>query len=459
MKILYVVHYYLPRHQAGTELYTQALARKFKEEGHQVWIFTSEDQAEPGWELKKDEYEGIEVFRLYHSGARDFTSTYQREEFDQIFAQVLEQIQPEMVHFQHLLRLSLGFIAETKKRNIPAVMTLADYWLICPAIIMLKPEDQPCSSPEQGRACVRCPHSLSGMIPNLLWQMPGVFQRASERALAYAHQIKRQLPPSWVEWLREILGKKAEQEKKNRLLFQRWQEMKKAVNELELLIAPSKFLREMMISRGMVPEEKIIYSDYGFDAQGFFEKQAVKDPKKPLVLGFIGTLVRHKGVHILIQAVRFLEGENLELRIYGSLEEFPGYVRWLKKLAGKDKRIRWMGRAEHSQIPKVLGEIDLLVVPSLWYENSPLTIHEAFLARVPVLASNLGGMKELVKEGRGGMLFEPNNPKNLAEKIRMFLKNPELIPCLRSGIPPVKTIEQNYKELLQIYEKIKKAGN
>jgi len=112
-----------------------------------------------------------------------------------------------------------------------------------------------------------------------------------------------------------------------------------------------------------------------------------------------------------------------------------------------------MGRAEHSQIPKVLGEIDLLVVPSLWYENSPLIIHEAFLARVPVLASNLGGMKELVREGRGGMLFEPNNPKNLAEKIRMFLKNPELIPALSSSIPRVKTIEQNYKELLQLYEK------
>ena len=453
MKVLYVVHYYLPRHQAGTELYTQALAKKFFEHGHQVWIFTSEDQTEPGWELKKDEYEGIEVFRLYHSGARDFTSTYQRKEFDQIFAQVLEQIQPEVVHFQHLFRLSIGFISEAKKRNIPALMTLADYWLICPAIIMLKPEDQPCSSPEQGRACVRCAHSLSGMIPNLLWEMPGVFQRASERALAYAHQIKRQFPPSWVEWLREISGKKAEQEKKSRLLFQRWQEMKKAVSQLDLLISPSRFLQEMMISSGMVPEEKIIYSDYGFDAQGFFEERAVKDPKKPLVLGFIGTLVRHKGIHILIQALRFLEGENLELRIYGSLEEFPGYVRWLKKLAGKDKRIRWMGRAEHSQIPKVLGEIDLLVVPSLWYENSPLIIHEAFLARVPVLASNLGGMKELVREGRGGMLFEPNNPKNLAEKIRMFLKNPELIPALSSSIPRVKTIEQNYKELLQLYEK------
>jgi len=459
MKILYVIHYYLPRHQAGTELYTQALARKFKEEGHRVWIFTSEDQAQPGWELKKDEYEGIEVFRIYHSGARDFRSTYQREEFDRIFARVLEQIQPEVVHFQHLLRLSLGFIAEAKKRNMPSLMTLADYWLICPAIIMLKPEDQPCASPEQGRACVRCAHSLSGMIPNLLWQMPGVFQRASERALAYAHQIKRQLPPGWVEWLREVLGKKAEQEKKSRLLSQRWEEMKKAVSQLDLIISPSRFLQEMMISSGMVPEEKIIYSDYGFESRGFLPRDRFKSPGEPLILGFIGTLVRHKGVHILIQALKYLEGENLELRIYGSLEEFPGYVRWLKKLADKDKRIKWMGRAEHSQVPEVLKEIDLLVVPSLWYENSPLTIHEGFLARLPVLASNLGGMKELVREGRGGMLFEANNPKNLAEKIRMFIKNPELIPCLKCGTPPVKTIEQNYKELLQLYEKIKKAGN
>jgi len=126
MKILYVVHYYLPRHQAGTEIYTHSLAKKFSEKGHEVWIFTSEDRSQPGFELKEEEYNRIKVFRLYHSGARDFRSTYLREDFDEIFDKVLDELKPELIHFQHLFRLSVGFVHKAKKRGIPCILTLAD---------------------------------------------------------------------------------------------------------------------------------------------------------------------------------------------------------------------------------------------------------------------------------------------------------------------------------------------
>ncbi len=455
MRILFAVHYYLPRHQAGTELYTRALAREFQRQGHQVFIFTSEDQSQPGFNLKTDEDEGVKVFRLYHPGAIDFKSGYSRPEFDQVFGRVLDELKPDLVHFQHLLRLSSGFVSEAGQRKIPSVLTLADYWMICPAIIMLRPEDQVCPGEDLEKACANCPHSFSAFYPGEASAEKAGVYRLAESGLAYAHKLKRQLPPGWVDWLREKIGKKAELEQRQALLKERWEAIRKTVDQLSLLIAPSRFLMEMMIKSGMAPREKIIYSDYGFEAEKFQpDRPSAMVSRSSLSLGFIGTLVRHKGVHLLLKAIRMIPDQNLELRIFGEEKDFPGYVRMLKKIAGRDQRIKWMGKIKNDRISEALGQIDVLVVPSLWYENSPLTIHEAFLAKVPVLAGNLGGMAELVQEGRGGILFEPNHPSDLAEKIRDLLKHPDRLTSLKACIPEVKTIGRNCRELLEIYQKL-----
>jgi len=455
MKILFVAHYYLPGHQAGTELYTRALVRKFKKEGHQVWVFTSEDRPSPGFELKEEEYEQVRIFRLYHSGAYDFKSSYSREDFDQIFGEILDRIQPEIIHFQHLFRLSIGFVQQAKKRKIPSLLTLADYWLICPAIIMLKPGQEICLGPEQGNQCARCAHAFSGFYPAQASAQPSLFWKGVELAISYLHKIKRQLPPHLVARLREVFGKKSKEEQKLALVKERWQEMKKMVDELSLVISPSRFLKDMMINCQMLPPDKIIYSDYGFETDSFPKPISPNQeaPPQTLKIGFIGTLVHHKGVHLLIQAMSLIPGKNLELKIFGEEKDFPGYVHWLKKLGKKDKRIKWLGKIDHDQIYQALKSIDLLVVPSIWYENSPLTIHEAFLANRPVIASNLGGTKELLEKG-GGITFESGNPEHLAKKIQELIKNPEKLEKLKETIIKVKTIEENYQELLNIYQTI-----
>jgi len=454
MRILFAVHYYLPRHQAGTELYTRSLVRKFSKEGHQVWVFTSEDQAGPAFKFDADEYEGVRVFRIYHSTAPDFSSSYERPEFDRIFGQVLDEIKPELVHFQHLYRLSAGFVRETKARGIPSLLTLADYWLICPAIIMLKPEDQVCPGPDQGRACANCPHVFAAFSPDQSSTLFSWFWKSLEFAISYGHKLKRQLPPSLVDSLRSAFGKKAGYAEKLALIDERRKQMQKVIDDLSLLISPSRFLREMLIKSAAVPKDKIIYSDYGFEIDRFVKRErgSIRDDGT-VVVGFIGTLVKHKGVATLLHAMRALPGKKIELKIFGETRDFPGYFRSLKKLAGKDQRIKWMGRIEHDRVGEAFEEIDVLVVPSLWYENSPLTIHEAFIARVPVIASDIGGMKELIQSG-GGILFGAGNANDLAEKLDKLVQNPSLLDQLKKSIPRVKTIDQNYQELLTIYQQL-----
>ena len=98
--------------------------------------------------------------------------------------------------------------------------------------------------------------------------------------------------------------------------------------------------------------------------------------------------------------------------------------------------------------------IDLLVVPSLWAENSPLVIHEAFLHGTPVLASDIGGIPELVRRGVSGELFRAGDARDLAVKLRRFITDPDYYSTIRARIPPVKTIAGNAEELEELYVRL-----
>src|SRR5690606_22752750 len=91
--------------------------------------------------------------------------------------------------------------------------------------------------------------------------------------------------------------------------------------------------------------------------------------------------------------------------------------------------------------------------PSLWFENSPLTIHEAFQGGVPVVVTDLGGMAELLRDG-GGLLFRRGDPADLARVLARLADEPSLFHSLRASIPPVKSIETNAGEMDAIYREL-----
>ena len=87
----------------------------------------------------------------------------------------------------------------------------------------------------------------------------------------------------------------------------------------------------------------------------------------------------------------------------------------------------------------------------MWYENSPNAVLEAFAHRTPVVASNLGGMAELVRNGGNGLLFTPGDAEDLARQLRRLLDKSDLLSTLRAGIGPVKSVAQEMDELEEIY--------
>ena len=147
-------------------------------------------------------------------------------------------------------------------------------------------------------------------------------------------------------------------------------------------------------------------------------------PSRPVRIGFVGTLVWHKGLHVLLEAARELPAGAYEIEVWGALDTFPDYTASLRAMA-RGLPVRFCGAFHSGQGAEVYRRFDLLVVPSLWPENSPLVIHEAFMAGVPVVAARVGGIPELVADGVNGALYDAASPAALAETLRGLVLRPD----------------------------------
>jgi glycosyltransferase involved in cell wall biosynthesis len=443
MKILQVVHNFLPKSYAGTEIYTFNFSKELCKK-HSVFIFhRSRQQNRKDYELWQHKLDGLNIFSINNTcrSYANFEETYDNKSIEQVFIRVLDQIKPDIVHIQHLLFLSASIIRHIKQRGIPIVFTLHDYWLICPQGQFLKNNLTICNEPKE-RDCVEC------MISQL---------SLKNRALDIYYKLRNRLPFLLLKLLKKsfILYAKntfLSEKKAINKIRKRKDYMKQVFADVDLFIAPSRFLLDKFLEYG-VPSDKIIYIRNGINTNQFRDFERKKSDK--LRFGFIGTIHPSKGLHTAIAAFNRIRDSNAELNIYGQILKHSGsedYPQLLKKSC-KNKNIYFMGKFDNSQIAKIFSEIDILLFLSIWYENSPLTIQEAFSSKTPIIASRIGGIAELIRDKEDGLLFEPSNPDDLYEKMKMFLDDAKLVDKFKNRINPSKSIEENTQELEELYKK------
>ena len=229
--------------------------------------------------------------------------------------------------------------------------------------------------------------------------------------------------------------------------------MREALNRVDAVISPSRFLGDLFVEAGLAPG-RIIFSRQGRDFPDLTPEVLKTTPAPHLRIGYLGQIAPHKGVHTLFEAVRQLPGAALEVRAYGDGNRFPGYTRLLRHMARQDSRLSLAGVYDRTEVSRILQGLDIVVVPSVWYENSPNAILEAFSHRTPVVASDLGGMAELVEDGVNGLRFAPGDASSLAAKLRQLIDQPGLLAQLREGIGPVKSVTEEMTGLLEIYRSV-----
>jgi len=429
---------------AGAELYTYRLARQLLQAGHRVEVVCVESIAEgmPEPHCISGEYEGIPVHRLFFNLA--LSPDPARWEFwnpplGAWFGQFLNERQPDLVHFHAGYLLTGSVLEAARAAGIPTALTLHDYWFLCPRIHLQQPDGSLCGVPDNPAECVWC-----RLTEKRRYRLPDQATRGAAGRLARRF-LSRPPLDRWSGWAARV-----------EVIRERREKLGRALRQVDVLIAPSQFLKRMFVQRGGLPPDRIRYLRLGLE-DGTPRRSVSHDERNPgrhgLRVGYLGQISPHKGVHVLVEAFRSLglSDGSCELRIYGDMGRFPRYGERLRRLAQGDPRVRFEGAIENRRVPEVLTDLDVLVVPSIWYENAPLAILEAQAAGVPVLASDLGGMAEMVRHGVDGLLFRVGDPQNLAARLRELMENPDWLPRLRAGIPPVRTLEQEFGELMMIY--------
>jgi glycosyltransferase involved in cell wall biosynthesis len=223
------------------------------------------------------------------------------------------------------------------------------------------------------------------------------------------------------------------------------------LKEVNVIISPSQFLRETYVQAGVDPE-KIVFSRQGRDFPELNPDLLQKSAARELRVGYIGQISWHKGVHVIFEALAKLPDMPIRVKIYGDESHYPDYAEKLRRMSLSDPRLELAGTYHLSEVSRVMQELDVLLVPSLWYENSPNVILEAFAHKTPVITSDIGGMAELVEDGENGLLFKMGRAESLASKLSMLVDKPDLLMEFSKRIKPVRPVKEEIDELEQIYE-------
>jgi len=422
MRLLYVIHQFFPDCHSGTEQHCLAAAREARRRGADVTVLSlhwKHDRELPAVELFEQPYDGFRVLRLNHwrgINRNDVLRDYDNRHLESWFQSVLDSVRPDAVHFFHLRQLGSNLMSVARNSGARVIVSLTDFWFLCPRFTLLRPDGSVCSGPPDGGAgCVACNHP----------ELAGVEPATGEP------QLTDQAPMR----LRALLDRQATQLER--------------LSAADAVFAPSNFLASMFAQNGLAPERMQVVP-YGLEPDRIVPIPTER-PRRPLRLAFCGVLSPWKGPHLVVEAVRQTQAP-VELRIHGRLDEpmFADYIDDVRKKAEGDDRITFAGAYSGNEAARVFADMDVLVVPSTWYENTPFVVLEAFAAGVPVIASDLGGISEVVREGTTGLLFPPGCVSALTTAIERLATDPDLFARLRPSPPP--GISECYDRFAAAYE-------
>lgn len=425
LKVLYVVHGFPPDTWAGTEVYTLNLAREIRARGHEVVVLARTPAAQsveqggpPDFSVREDAYEGLRVLRLVNRlQHRSLKDSYQDERAEAAFRRVLALERPDVVHFQHLIHLSASLVHVAAEEGLPTLLTLHDYWALCARVQLIRPDGVRCEE-NQGAGCFLC-----------------VKERHLDR-IGAAKVAGAVLGPV-AEIAAGLAGRDEYKE-----MMERHELVPAAYAAADLRVSPSRFLRKKFVDTAGFDAHALVYSANGMRTDHVKAVAKRPDPSGRVRFGFVGSLVWYKGGVTMLKAMQRLVGADCVLNVFGDFKpDADPHHAELRALAGPNVVFR--GRFDNARLAEVYAEIDVLIVPSVWFENAPITIHEAHMLSTPVVASDIGGMAEFVRDGVDGLHFRAGDDVDLATKLARFVEEPGLAAELSRDFPAVKTIQED----------------
>jgi glycosyltransferase involved in cell wall biosynthesis len=382
MRILYASNAYPPAFHGGAELIAHFHAKTLRRQGHDLLAFAADFHNEPTPVLRavKTSYEGIPVCRVAICAKALGTAhvNFYNAQVEALFAKLLAEFRPEVVHFHNIIGLSTGIIGQAKRAGAKTVLTVHDPWGFCLKNTLLKSGDQVCTDYTE---CSQCQ-----------------------------------------AYLRDDRGRTFPIRLRNDFLRQQF-------DELDAIVSPSQYLARGYLKAGF-PVEKVQVIGNGVDLARYGNLTKSPASAGETRFTFLGYLGHHKGVSVLLRALEALPaGSGVVMNFVGGgvLED---HVRAAAHaLADRCRVVPW-GRIPNERIEEVFRQTDVLISPSIWPENQPGTILEAMATATPVIATRLGGNVELVDDGETGLLFEAGHASALTQRILSLAGNPRRVKAL-----------------------------
>lgn len=386
-RLLLCCNYYPPHFIGGAEIIAhnqaKALAARY---GDKPVVFAMDYSGvfATGFCYAED-YEGIVVIRCC-GRVKPFNGiNFIDTDVDVAFNALCEIVRPDIVHCHNISGMSLNIITIAKTHGAAVLLTLHDGWGFCYKQTMLNDDGKLCTNPVECDVC------------NSLFTDGSTIFTGMERKLYFRERLE----------------------------------------QVDAFISPSRYLAERYLQAGF-PFHRMHVIWNGIDTKRYAARAAV--PSSFFRITFVGFFGAHKGIDVLLEAISLIADSSIRLNLVGTSENEVTYREKVRAL-GIETQVRFWGKVDNIDILRVYNETDVYCLPSIWPENQPVSITEAMACGLPVIATNLGGVSELVLDGVTGFLFPVNDSKMLAAKI-MQLRSDEAMrrsfgiagrECMRSN--------------------------
>jgi glycosyltransferase involved in cell wall biosynthesis len=339
--------------------------------GHAVIDFAMADPRNEASPYAADFVSGVD----FHAGGREAWRALGRMlysfEARRRLGRLADRERPDVAHllsFYH--HLSPSILHALRRRSIPVVHKLADYKAVCPVYTLMS----------RGAPCERC---AGGRV----WQVAELRCRDGRLAASAALAVESAL--------------------------HRW--VLRSHDLVDLFLTPSRFMRDKVRAMGLAGPVRVLPNFVALDRW-----QPAPLPADP-ALAYAGRLTREKGVRLLIRAI---SGLRVRLKIFGEGPERAFVEQALR--AGAVENVELVGHVDGPRLRRELAECTALVLPAMWYENNPHAVLEAYALGRPVVATDIGGLPEIVIHGETGLLVPPGDATALREAIRLVMEDAAL---------------------------------
>lgn len=446
MKITLCTQKFIPPFIGGVDVYTDRLACALKRLGHDVSIIAFDSSVDTNGKkitAAPDSYDGMTVWRIkfaFNERPKQAFDHLYDPEMGSIVKNILQDTWPDLFIIVNFYVITLATVEAAKELGIPVGHIITDFLPICRRGTFMRWDNKSCETGESIKSCATCfvsEDKLGRKAALLLDKLPEktLVQWASNSDSWGPLHPLQPLMPYWrhVEIMRqrlEIVGPLRQ--------------------KIDFVLAANHYIMQAYISNGFSADQ-VHFLPFGIDQDRPLTKvkQATSSHTRFL---FVGRFQPYKGADLLVETFNNLQSpKDATLTIYGAPDDgYQEHFEQLKTMMATNERIHFGGRIAPSDLGQAFAQADYFVLPSTWHENSPLIVLDALQAKTPVIASNIGGVTDIVKHGVNGLLFPMGNKQALKQTLQQAIDEPDLVKKLSAGIN-LPTIDDYAKTMLEIF--------